>query len=53
MSDGNRRQGTSKKDRKARLERELKANLRKRKDQARARAGFKPDAQSLTEPASD
>jgi hypothetical protein len=53
MSDGNRRQGTSKKDRKARLERELKANLRKRKDQARARAGLKPDAQGLTEPARD
>jgi hypothetical protein len=54
MSDSNRRQGTSKKvsvGRKARLETELKANLRKRKDQARARAGVKPDAQDLTEPA--
>jgi hypothetical protein len=56
MSDSNRRQGTSKKvsvGRKARLEAELKANLRKRKDHARARAGVKPDAQGLTEPARD
>jgi hypothetical protein len=35
------------------LETELKANLRKRKDQARARAGVKPDAQGLKEPARD
>ena len=32
---------------------ELKANLRKRKDQARARADVKPDAQGLPEPARD
>ena len=56
MSESNRSQGTSKKvsvDRKARLETELKANLRKRKDQARARAGVKPDTRDLTEPARD
>jgi len=36
-----------------RLESELKANLRKRKDQARARVDVKPDAQGLPEPARD
>ncbi len=40
-------------DRSQRLESELKANLRKRKDQARARADVKPDAQGLPEPARD
>jgi hypothetical protein len=45
------RKGAS--DRSRRLESELKANLRKRKDQARARADVKPDAPGLPEPARD
>ena len=39
--------------RKERLEAEMKANLRKRKHQAGARADAKPDAQGLAEPARD
>jgi hypothetical protein len=56
MFDCNQRRGTSKEvsvGRKARLEAELKANLRKRKDQARARAEVKPDAQGSAESARD
>jgi hypothetical protein len=37
----------------ARLEAELKANLRKRRDQARARAETRPDRQAPGDPADD
>ena len=52
MSGSNQRQGTPKVasiGRQARLEAELKANLRKRKDQARARADVKPGAQGFAD----
>ncbi len=40
-------------DRSQRLESELKANIRKRKDQARARADVKRNARGLTDSARD
>ena len=39
--------------RKERLAAQLKSNLRKRKDQARARVDIKPDSRGLAEPAGD
>jgi hypothetical protein len=45
MSSSNTNRGSRTQGRKARLEEQLKANLRKRKDQARARADTKPGNQ--------
>jgi hypothetical protein len=53
MSNRNTKGGSRTEGRKARLEAQLKANLRKRKDQARGRADTKADNQQATGAAGD